>query len=68
VIRRRCRRRNLTPAAPPASQGWQRDEDAGRNQSGFFVPDFEDREKKGRPVLDSFRTAGIDLEKLAADL
>jgi hypothetical protein len=37
-------------------------------QSGFFLPDFEGREKEGRLVLDSFRTAGIDLEKLAADL
>jgi hypothetical protein len=31
---------NLAPAAPPESEGWQRDEDAERNQSGFFLPDF----------------------------
>ena len=58
----------MAPAAPPASEGWQRDEVTGRNKAGFFLPDFEGREKEGRLVLDSFRTAGIDLEKLAADL
>jgi transaldolase len=57
----------LAPAAPPASEGWQRDGDAGRNKVGSFCP-IEGREKEGRLVLDSFRTAGIDLEKLAADL
>jgi hypothetical protein len=38
----------LAPAAPPESEGWQRDEDAGRNRSGLFLPDFEGREKEGR--------------------
>ena len=57
----------MAPAAPPASEGWQRD-GCREKQSGFFLPDFEGREKEGWLVLDSFRTAGIDLEKLAADL
>jgi len=26
----------LAPAAPPESEGWQRGEDAERNQSGFL--------------------------------
>ena len=35
--------RNLTPAAPLASEGRQRDEGAGRNRSGVFLGDFEER-------------------------
>jgi len=28
----------LAPAAPPASEGWQRDGDAGRNKAGSLCP------------------------------
>ncbi len=37
----------MAPAAPPASEGWQRDEDAGRTKAVSSCSIFEGRKNEG---------------------